>query len=94
MARMMEAGFGIVARRYRIEYRQPAVQGDELELSTWISDAKRATVVRHYTVRKSSDGTLLARAHALWVCVDLATGRPIRIPASFVDDFAANISRV
>jgi acyl-CoA thioesterase FadM len=33
----------------------------------------------------------LARAHVLWVWVDLATGRPIRIPASFVDDFAANI---
>lgn len=91
MARMMEAGFGIVARRYRIEYRQPAVQGDELELATWISDVKRATVVRHYTVKKAGDGALLARAHALWVCVDLATGRPIRIPAGFLADFAANI---
>jgi len=28
MTRMMEAGFGLVARRYRIEYRQPAVFGD------------------------------------------------------------------
>ncbi len=91
MARMIETGFGLVARRYRIEYRQPAVQGDELELATWISDVKRATVVRHYTVRKAGDGALLARAHALWVCVDLATGRPIRIPAGFLADFAANI---
>lgn len=91
MARMMEAGFGIVARRYRIEYRQPAVQDDELELATWVSDVKRATAVRHYTVRKAGDGALLARAHALWVWVDLATGRPIRIPADFIADFAANI---
>lgn len=91
MARMMEASFGIVARRYRIEYRQPAVHDDELELSTWVSDVKRATAVRHYTVRRADDGELLARAHVLWVWVDLATGRPIRIPASFVDDFAANI---
>lgn len=94
MARMMEAGFGIVARRYRIEYRQPAVPDDELELSTWVSDVKRATAVRHYTVRRADDGELLARAHVLWVWVDLATGRPIRIPAGFIDDFAPNISRV
>lgn len=91
MARMMEAGFGIVARRYRIEYRQPAVPDDELELSTWVSDVKRATAARHYTVRRADDGELLARAHVLWVWVDLATGRPIRIPVSFIDDFAANI---
>lgn len=91
MARMMEAGFGIVARRYRIEYQQPAVHDDELELATWVSDVKRATAVRHYTVRKAGDGALLARAHVLWVWVDLATGRPIRIPAGFRADFAANI---
>lgn len=91
MARMMEASFGIVARRYRIEYRQPAVHDDELELSTWVSDIKRATAVRHYTVRRADDGELLARAHVLWVWVDLATGRPIRIPATFIADFAANI---
>jgi acyl-CoA thioesterase FadM len=34
MTRMMENGFGIVARRYRIEYRQPAVFGDDLEITT------------------------------------------------------------
>ena len=43
ITRMMEVGFGIVARRYRIEHRQPAVFGDELEIATWASDMKRAT---------------------------------------------------
>ncbi len=92
MARMMASGFGIVARRYRIDYRQAAVLDDELELATWVSDAKRATAVRHYTISRVSDGQLLARAHGLWVWVDLATGRPIRIPADFLADFAPNIA--
>jgi acyl-CoA thioester hydrolase len=92
MHRMMKAGFGIVARRYRIEYRQPAVLDDELEIATWVSDAKRATAVRHYTIRRVVDGELLARAHVLWVWVDLATGRPIRIPADFIADFGPNFS--
>jgi acyl-CoA thioester hydrolase len=93
MTRMMEGGFGIIARRYRIEYRLPAFLGDELEVSTWVSDPRRATAVRHYTVKRVVDGALLARAHVLWVWVELATGRPRRIPPGFLDEFADNIAR-
>ncbi|HSG15951.1 MAG TPA: thioesterase family protein [Anaerolineae bacterium] len=92
MTRMMEAGFGLVARRYRIEYKQPAVFGDELEIATWASEMKRATAVRHYTIRRAADGELLARAHVLWVWVDLESGRPIRVPAEFREDFGPNFS--
>ncbi|HOU39773.1 MAG TPA: thioesterase family protein [Promineifilum sp.] len=92
MARMMAANLGIVARRYRIEYRQPALMDDELEVTTYISDVKRATAVRHNTIRRVADGALLARAHALWVFVDLATGRPRRIPADFMADFRPNVA--
>ena len=90
-ARMLEAGFGIVARRYRIEYRAPALMDDELEISTWLSDVKRATAVRHYTIVRPADQTLLVRAEALWVWIDLASGRPIRIPAEFRAAFAVNV---
>jgi acyl-CoA thioester hydrolase len=89
MERMVDVGFGIVARRYRIEYKQPALMQDELEVSTWISDIKRSSAIRHYTV--SRDGTLLARAFAVWVWVDLKTGQPIHVPEDFIADFAANI---
>jgi len=92
MARMQAEGFVIVVRRHQIEYRQPAVLDDELELATWLSDVKRATVVRHYKVTRVSDGALLARARTLWVWVDAKTGRPIRIPDVFLADFAPNIA--
>jgi acyl-CoA thioester hydrolase len=92
MSRMKGEGFAIVARRHRIEYQQPAVLDDELELATWLSDVKRATVVRHYTVTRLSDGVLLVRARTLWVWVDVKTGRPIRIPDAFLADFAPNIA--
>jgi len=92
MARMMAASLGIVARRYRIEYRQPALLDDELEVTTYISDVKRATAVRHNTIRRVADGALLARAHALWVFIDLATGRPRRIPPDFMAAFQSNVA--
>jgi acyl-CoA thioester hydrolase len=87
-----EGNFAIVARRYHIEYRQQAFLNEELEISTWISDVRRATAVRHYAVHRVRDGALLARARALWVWVDPETGRPRRVPPSFIDDFAANIA--
>jgi acyl-CoA thioester hydrolase len=91
MARMTEAGFGIIARRYGIEYKLPALMGDELEVATWISNVKRSTAVRHFTITRVQDHMLLARAYALWVWVDLVTGRPIRIDPTFVADFASNV---
>lgn len=92
MGRMLEeGGFAIVARRYRIEYLAPAYLDEELELATWISDVRRASAVRHFAVRRAADGALLARARALWAWVDPATGRPVRIPEAFIQDFAGNI---
>lgn len=92
MARMQAHGFGMFARQYRIEYRQEALLDDEIEVATWVSDVKRATAVRHYTITRKEDGVLLAKARALWVWVDLENDRPIRIPAEFMAAFEDNVS--
>ena len=91
-ARMHAEGFGIVAREYRIQYLVPALLDDELEVATWVSNVKRATALRHYTIDRVSDGVPIVRAQAMWVWVDLKSGRPLRIPASFMDAFADNAS--
>jgi acyl-CoA thioester hydrolase len=62
-----------------------------LELATWVSDIGRTSAVRHYTITRVADSATIARAHVLWVWVDLATGRPTRIPPDFAADFAPNI---
>jgi acyl-CoA thioester hydrolase len=92
LSRLMDTGMGIVARRYRIEYREPALMGDDLEVTTFISDVRRATAVRHYEIRRVADEALLARAHVLWVFVELASGRPRRIPAAFMNSFRPNVA--
>jgi acyl-CoA thioester hydrolase len=93
MQRMSDAGFGLIARRHQIEYRQPAKLGDELEIATWYSGGRRASATRYYTIRRLCDDTLLAQAQTLWVGIDLKTGRPIRMPEHFLDDFAENLAR-
>ncbi len=92
LAQIMEQGVAIVARRYRIEYREPALMDDELEVTSFLADVTRVTAVRHNEIRRVRDGALLARSHALWVFVDLGTGRPRRIPPDFLESFRPNIA--
>jgi acyl-CoA thioester hydrolase len=90
-ARMAAQGFAIILRRHQIENLMPAALDGELEIATWASNVKRATATRHYTIRRVCDGALLTRVDTLGVWVDLATGRPIRIPPDFLADFAPNL---
>lgn len=92
MSRMLDVGFAMIARRYRIIYLQAAQLDDALTIATWISDGKRATATRHYEIIRDSDQAVLARGRALWVCFDLNRQRPMRFPEAFVTDFAPNTS--
>jgi len=92
LARMQAEGVAIVARRHHIEYRQPALLGDELELVTWLSDVGWTSAVRHYAVTRVSDDALLARARSILVWTDADTERPSSIPVAFLKDLAPNIA--
>jgi acyl-CoA thioester hydrolase len=92
LARMAAEGFAVVVRQLRIEYLQQAVLGDELELATWISDAKRAAATCHFAFTRMPDEVPIARARILWALVDTITGRPVRIPAAFIQDLGPNIA--
>jgi acyl-CoA thioester hydrolase len=86
LARLWSEGCNVFARRHRIEYLQSALLDDELEVATWITSVKRASLVRHTTITRVSDGTLLARVDSTCVWVDLVTQKPIRIPLACLAD--------
>ena len=92
MERMLDEGFAILLKSNRIEYFQPACLDDELELATWVSNVRRVSALRHYTIQRVKDGARLAWIHALGVWVNLAGGAPRRAPEQFLADFAPNIS--
>ena len=90
--RMQAQGFGIFLRKIVIQYLQPALWGDELEIATWASNVRRATANRHYTIRRARDDELLAQAYSMGVWVNLQNGEPIRIPKDFLADLSPNIA--
>ena len=78
--RMTEEKSAILTQRHRIEYRQAARMGDELDIATWYSDTKRATALRHCLIRRAEDGELLVQALVNCAWVDLRTGHHIGTP--------------
>ena len=75
-----ERGVAWVIRRLEIRYYLQVRYGDELEVTTWISECGRSTCVREYDVTRTIDGARVARGRALWVYIDSKSGRPIRLP--------------
>lgn len=92
IVRYLEDGFGWFASKLRIQYLQAARLDDELEISTYLSNIKRASVLRNYIIRRTGDNELIAKAQAVWAFTNIETGRPARIPANLLEDFADNIS--
>ncbi len=92
MSRMEREGFATVAHKHRIEYRQQAALGDELAVTTYLSELRRSSAIRHYLITRADDGGLIAQARSQWVFVNLQTGSIMRLPAVFLDDFATHIA--
>jgi acyl-CoA thioester hydrolase len=66
-------------RRHEVDYLRPVLRGDRLEVRTWI-DSAMAAKCRRATEIAREDGTVVARAMTTWGYVEMATGRPVRIP--------------
>jgi acyl-CoA thioester hydrolase len=75
---------GMAAHRIEIEYLRAAVRGDVVQAATWIVGTDgRLRAERLFQVRRKGDGETLARARIDYVCINLDSGRAVRMPASF-----------
>ena len=92
-ARLEAMGFTVLPYRHTLEYLQPAVLDDQLELSCWVSHAKDRTAVRHSTITRSIDGALVVRARTLWGCADLDTGQLLQMDEGFLADLQRDVHR-
>jgi acyl-CoA thioester hydrolase len=77
---MTDADGGVwFVRSHHIDYLLPALEGDLLELRTWVEDVRRASSKRRYELSRA--GQVLAKGETEWAYVDRATGRPKSIPS-------------
>jgi acyl-CoA thioester hydrolase len=74
---------GMAAQRIEIDYLHAAYAGDQLQVATWIvsADARLRAERRFQIVRR--EGVTLARARVDYVCINLDSGRAVRMPELF-----------
>lgn len=80
MERYAGAGMGWVVRSHAITYKRPAYLGETITACTWIAGFSPRMSPRKYLFWRAADKTVLAEAETMWVFVDLATGRPTKVP--------------
>jgi acyl-CoA thioester hydrolase len=79
-----------VVLRHEIDYKMPALLGDEVLVQTWIGTATGLTFERHTKIVRAADQLLLAQARTLWCPISSKTGRPQRINAKLRSQFSSD----
>ncbi len=77
-----EHGYMWVAKSHHIDYISSSYEGDELVLKTWVEEYKKTASIRHYEFIK--EDKVIVKAQTVFVCLNLQTLRPIKIPEDTV----------
>jgi YbgC/YbaW family acyl-CoA thioester hydrolase len=85
-------GIKLAAKHQHIEYRQPAMLADELEISAWFAQVTGSTLLVSYLINRLKDGQLLAQAQSSWEGIDLESGRQVRFTGKLLSDLRSRAS--
>ncbi|KAF1067539.1 MAG: hypothetical protein GAK45_01629 [Pseudomonas citronellolis] len=74
--------------RHEIDYLASAYEGDALQIGTWIVQSdQKLKMDRCFQLVRPDDGLTLLRARTTFVCIELSSGKPRRMPAEFIDGY-------
>jgi acyl-CoA thioester hydrolase len=76
-----EQGYSFVVVEAHVFYRRAALFDDELTIRTELVEQARVSLSFGYTILRGEE--TLVKGRTRHGCVDLATGKPSRIPAAF-----------
>lgn len=86
--RYLALGRTWIIRSHTIEYYHSAYVGETIEVLTWVADFHKIRSQRKYKFIRPADQTVLASAATVFIFCDLATGRPVSIPAEVQQAYA------
>ena len=79
---------GFAAIRHEIDYLTAAYPGDRVAVANWVThNDGRLRAERRFQIIRIKDRRTLLRARSYYVCTDLTTGRPARMPDQFKTGF-------
>ena len=72
-------------RRAEYDYLLPTLLGEDLTLATWLTPGDgKLQMERCFELKRDGDGALIMRGRWDLVCIEIASGRPRRMPPEFV----------
>ena len=90
---MQETSVFPVILRTEIDYRRPAMLGDQLEVHVWLGEATSARFWCHFEIHRPSDKKLLVTGQQSLAFVKMPEGKPLRLPQGFPSPFLPLIKR-
>ncbi len=83
-----ELGVGFVIHRHEFDYKAPVLEGQRIQIATWVDENDgRMKLIRAYEIRFADTGRLVFKGKTLFICVDMKTGRPARMPPLFAQTY-------
>ena len=74
--------------RNEVDYLASAYEGQQLQMATWIVESdQRLKMTRHFQLWRPDDAVTLLRARTTFVCIEISTGKPKRMPVEFVEGY-------
>jgi len=76
-----------VALRHEIEYRDQVLEGESVEIRTWLGRAAGPRYERHVDIRKPDAPRAAAKVLTDWCLIDAETRRPKRVGPEILTPF-------
>lgn len=84
-------GIHAVVTRTEIDYKRPARLGETLRVEGRVTEWSGIRFWVEFEVLRASDNTVLATCRQALALVQVATGKPVRLPAGFPANFSLGL---
>ncbi|ADM08876.1 hypothetical protein PB2503_04007 [Parvularcula bermudensis HTCC2503] len=80
-----------ICLRHEVDYREPVLPDQEVEIRTWLGALKGPRFKRHTEIKVNGSARWSVRAETIWVLLNAETRRPERrVPKTILDAFGLN----
>jgi acyl-CoA thioester hydrolase len=81
----LEIERGMAVRKLSVEYLAACYEGDRILVGNWlVANDGRLRATRRFQLINETRAEVAMRGEVLYVCMNLATGRPVRMPPEFL----------
>ncbi|WP_258360654.1 acyl-[acyl-carrier-protein] thioesterase [Moorella sulfitireducens] len=89
IARLNAAGWCWVVYRYHLQISRYPRWREKITVVTWVQSFRRCFAYRNFYIYDAA-GNLLGRAASMWIFLDAAGKKPLRIPPEIVERYGLN----